>query len=88
VSDRAEVTLVAALVELLRPVVTELVAVEVERQLAERVPSDEPWMTASQYAQRHQTTPAAVRARCRRRTLPGAWKPPGSREWLIPKGDK
>jgi hypothetical protein len=88
VSDRPEATLLTAMIDVLRPVVAELVAVEVERQVAERVPPDEPWVTASQYAQRHQTTAAAVRARCRRRTLPGAWKPPGSREWLIPNDGK
>lgn len=74
-----------ALREVFRPLVAELVAEEVERWLAERVPAEEepPFLTVAQYAGRHHTTPDAVRARIRRGRL-GAIRPPGAREWLIP----
>jgi hypothetical protein len=74
-----------ALVEAFRPIVAELVAEELERRLADRDHDDEPapYLTVAQYAERHQATPAAVRARIRRRTLP-AIRPPGGREYLIP----
>jgi hypothetical protein len=73
-----------ALAEVLRPVVAELVGEEVERHLVERDPDDSPpFLTVAQYAERHQTTPAAVRARIRRGAL-DATKPPGAREYLIP----
>ena len=77
-----------ALVEALRPIVAELVAEEVERRsnLHSR-PTDEepPYLTVAQYAERHHTTPAAVRARIRRGKLAEAFKPPGAHEYLIPR---
>jgi hypothetical protein len=89
VSERAcPDVLTVTLVEALRPLVAELVAEEVERALAGRSPrADEepPYSTVAQYAERHQTTPAAVRARIRRGKQE-AIKPPGAREWLIPTG--
>jgi hypothetical protein len=73
-----------ALREALRPIVAELVEEEVERRLADHAPSEEPpYLTVAQYAERHHTTPAAVRARIRRRKL-DAVVPPGGREYLIP----
>jgi hypothetical protein len=76
-----------ALAEALRPIVAALVAEELARQLPAREPDEEPpYWTAAQYAERHRTTPAAVRARCRRDKVPGAFKPPGSDGWLIPTG--
>jgi hypothetical protein len=73
-----------ALREALRPIVAELVEEEVEQRLAEHAPSeDPPNLTVAQYAVRHHATPAAIRARCRRHRIPGAFKPPGAREWLI-----
>jgi hypothetical protein len=81
VSDRPATD---ALREALRPLVAELVAEEVERRLPERVPDEEPpYLTVKQYAERHHTTPAAVRARIRRGKL-AAKPPPGGREYLIP----
>lgn len=74
--------------DVLRPVVAELVAEEVGRVLdAQPRPADEepPYLTVAQYAERHQATPAAVRARIRRGNLE-AIKPPGGREYLIPNG--
>ena len=89
-SERASAdVLVAALAEALRPVVAELVAEEVERVLdgrATRAAEPPEYETPTQYAERHQTTPAAVRARCRRNKVPGAFKPPGADGWLIPTG--
>jgi hypothetical protein len=74
-----------ALADVLRPVVAELVAQEFDRRAAEFEPPSEPapWQTVAEYAREHRTTPEAVRARIRRRTLE-ARKPPGAREWLIP----
>jgi hypothetical protein len=71
--------------EAFRPLVAELVAEEVERRLAERMPIEEepPFLTVAQYAERHRTTPAAVRARIRRGKLE-AIRPPGGREYLLP----
>jgi hypothetical protein len=72
-----------ALAEALRPLVAELVAVEVERVLAEReLYEPPPWQTVAEYAHDHRTTAAAVRARIRRGSLP-AIRPPGGREYLI-----
>ena len=75
---------VDVLIEALRPLVAELVEQEVERQLDAigRPRNDEPYLTTDEYARLHKTTTEAVAARCRRGTLP-AFKPPGSREWLI-----
>jgi hypothetical protein len=91
VSDRLTVEellpVADALVEALQPIVAKLVAAELEQQ-PEQAPSDEPYLTVVQYAERVHTTPAAVRARIRRGALADAFKPPGSREWLIPNDDK
>ena len=87
-SDRSPVELSEALADVLRPIVAELVAEEVERQLATQArPAEEepPYLTVAQYAERHQATPAAVRARIRRGALE-AILPPGGREYLIPNG--
>jgi hypothetical protein len=45
--------------------------------------NDRRFLTTAEYAERFNSTPAAVLARINRRTL-HAIKPPGSREWLIP----
>jgi hypothetical protein len=81
VTDR----LAVALAEALRPIVAELVAEEVER-VTQALHADEepPYLTVAQYAERHHTTPAAVRARIRRGSLQ-AIRPPGGREYLIPR---
>jgi hypothetical protein len=74
-----------ALAEVLRPIVAELVAEELERHRDDH-PDDHdspPFLTVAQYAERHQATPAAVRARIRRGALE-AIRPPGGREYLIP----
>jgi hypothetical protein len=85
VNDRL---LVETFADALRPVLAELVAEEVERQLAARGPEEPPpYDTVAQYARKTHATPAAVRARIRRGTLE-AVKPPGAREWLIPNGDR
>jgi hypothetical protein len=78
-----------ALVDALRPVVAKLVAAELDERQREREAQDDdpPYWTVAQYAERVQTTPAAVRARIRRRAL-DAFKPPGGREWLIPNDDR
>jgi hypothetical protein len=77
--------LAEALRPILRPIVAELVGEEVERRLAEHPASSDPapFLTVAQYAKRHHATPAAVRARIRRGSLP-AIRPPGGREYLIP----
>jgi hypothetical protein len=74
-----------ALREAFRPLLAELVAEEVERRLAERVPAEEepPYLTVAEYAKRRHSTPAAIRARIRRGKL-AAEVPPGGREYLIP----
>jgi hypothetical protein len=74
-----------ALVDVLRPIVVELVEEELERRGAGRDHdiTPPPFLTVAQYAERHQTTPAAVRARIRRGALK-AIRPPGGREYLIP----
>jgi excisionase family DNA binding protein len=77
---------VNALADALRPVVAELVADEVERQLAERHDDrhDLEYLTTTEYAELHRTTAGAVLARIHRGTL-HAIRPPGAREWLIPR---
>jgi hypothetical protein len=89
VSERPSASeLAGALAEALRPLVAELVAEEVERALDAHAPhadEERPYETVKQYAARHQTTPAAVRARIRRGSL-DAIQPPGAREYLIPAG--
>jgi hypothetical protein len=78
--------LVETLAEALRPIVAELVAEEFERaRVTHTRPAHEepPFLTVAQYAERHHTTPAAVRARIRRGALQ-AIRPPGGREYLIP----
>jgi hypothetical protein len=74
-----------ALAEALRPIVAELVAEELERREVDRDHEDDPrpFLTVAQYAELHQATPAAVRARIRRGQLE-AIRPPGGREYLIP----
>lgn len=82
--------LTEALIEVLRPLVADLVAQEVAKQLADAgTAADGPspyLLTVAQYADRHQATPEAVRARIRRGRL-AAIRPPGSREYLIPADD-
>jgi hypothetical protein len=86
VSERRS-PLLDALTEELRPIVADLVAEEFERREGARDREHEsaPYLTVAQYAERHQTTPAAVRARIRRGALE-AIRPPGGREYLIPIG--
>jgi hypothetical protein len=82
VNDRL---LTDALADALRPIVAELVAEQLERARPEHPDADDgpaPFLTVAQYAQLHQTTPAAVRARIRRGALE-AIRPPGGREYLI-----
>jgi hypothetical protein len=76
----------AALAEALRPLVAEVVREELERRRAasaEGAREPTPFLTVSEYAQLHRSTPEAVRARIRRRRL-HAIQPPGAREYLIP----
>lgn len=87
-SGRPPAEITEALAEVLRPLVAELVAEEVERRLAERESSEPaPFETVKQYAERHHTTPAAVRARIRRGRL-YAERPDGAREYLIPNDEQ
>jgi hypothetical protein len=71
--------------DLLRPLVAELVGAELldRRLTTTATPELPPYETVAEYAKRHRSTPAAVRARIRRRNL-HAIRPPGSREYLIP----
>jgi hypothetical protein len=77
-------TLALALAQALHSLVAELVREELKRRVPQREPvTDEPpYLTVAQYAERHQTTPAAVWARIRRGALK-AIRPPGGREYLI-----
>jgi hypothetical protein len=76
-----------ALAGALRPIVAELVREELERhELDRRNREPPPYLTVAEYAERHRSTPAAVRARIRRRTL-HAIQPPGGREYLIPNDE-
>ena len=68
---------------MLRPLVVEIVRVELDLRLAELERDDDSYLTTVEYAERFKTTHGAVLARIRRGTL-HAIKPPGSREWLIP----
>jgi hypothetical protein len=81
-SDRL---LTDALADVLRPIVAELVAEELERRGADHDhdPDPAPFLTVAQYAELHHATPAAVRARIRRGSLE-AIRTPGGREYLIP----
>jgi hypothetical protein len=80
-----EEQLIATLAELLRPIVAGLVREEFERLASAPSAGDEraSYLTVAQYAERHQATAAAIRARIRRGSLP-AIRPPGGREYLIP----
>lgn len=69
----------AALVEALRPLVAELVALELERRLDELAGPE--WLTLEQAADRYHTTAVALRARARRGLLPGAVK--DGAHWLV-----
>jgi len=84
-SEAAGRALTDALADVLRPIVAELVGKELERRGADQNldPTPPPFLTVAQYAQLHQTTPAAVRARIRRGVLE-AIRPHGGREYLIP----
>jgi hypothetical protein len=89
-TGRPELELAGALAEALRPLVRELVAEEFERRLdleRDRQAEPAPYLTVAEYAERHRSTPAAVRARIRRGSLP-AIHPPGSREYLIPNAQQ
>ena len=73
-----------ALLEVLRPLVAELVAEELERrERREQAPTVE-WLTVDEYAQRRKTTRGAVLKRLERGRIPGATKD-GGRPWLIPE---
>jgi hypothetical protein len=77
-----------ALLEALRPLVVELVRQELEQHELDRLSREPaPYLTVTEYAERHRSTPAAVRARIRRHTLQ-AIRPPGSREYLIPNDEQ
>ena len=84
VRDRMSEVLGSALVETLRPIVAQLVAEELERREVDRNHDEPPFLTVAEYAERHHSTPAAVRARIRRGAL-DAIRPPGAREYLIPR---
>jgi hypothetical protein len=91
VTGRLEREVAEALVDALRPIVRELVAEELQRHRLD-VDHDHdaepaPYLTVAEYAERHRSTPAAVRARIRRRSL-HAIRPPGSREYLIPNEER
>lgn len=88
-NGRPELELAGALAEALRPLIREVVAEELECRLAEleHGHDEREYLTTAEYARRFKTTPDAVGARIRRRTL-RAIRPPGSREWLIPVDDE
>jgi hypothetical protein len=79
VSGRPELAVGEAFLEALRPLVAELVELELERRLAELNGPD--WLTLEEAADHYRTTPVALRARARRGQLPGAVRD-GSR-WLV-----
>ena len=82
--ERRAAAIGEALANLLRPLVAELVAEELARQRCDVSDSQPvPYLTVADYAERHRSTAAAVRARIRRGTL-HAIHAPGSREYLIP----
>lgn len=89
-SDRAGIDAFREVLRpILRPLVAELVAEEVERVRdahTHRAAEEPLYLTVKQYAERHHTTPAAVRARIRRGKL-DAKVPPGGREYLLPNPD-
>ena len=73
-----------SLADVLRPIVVEVVREELERREVDRNHDEpRPFLTVAEYAERHHSTPAAVRARIRRGVL-DAIRPPGAREYLIP----
>jgi hypothetical protein len=63
--------------EVLRPVVVDVVAEELDR-LARQTE----WLTVEEYAQRRRTTPAAVHKRLERGQIPDAVR--DGKRWLIP----
>jgi hypothetical protein len=69
-----------ALVDVLRPLVDELVAEALERRgdMSSRVE----WLTVEEYAELQRTTPAAVHKRLERGQVHGAVRE--GRRWLIP----
>jgi hypothetical protein len=69
-----------ALAELLRPIVSELVAGELERLGA--LPARVDWLTVEEYAEAMRTTPAAIRKRIERGRVAGAVRE--GKRWLIP----
>ena len=70
---------VDALMELLRPVVAELVAEELERREQSNACG---WLTVEEYAAVKRTTTAAVHKRLERGRIPGAVRE--GKRWLIP----
>jgi hypothetical protein len=77
-----------ALLEALRPIVAELVRQQLAQHELDRLNQQPaPYLTVTEYAERHRSTPAAVRARIRRHSL-HAIRPPGSREYLIPNDEQ
>ena len=78
-NGRSELAAGEALREALRPLVAELVEVELERRLDDLAVPD--WLTLEQAAPRYHSTPDALRKRAQRGHLPGAVRD-GAR-WLV-----
>jgi hypothetical protein len=64
--------------EILRPLVVDVVADELDRRLARRIE----WLTVEEYAERRRTTAAAVHKRLERGQIPEAVR--DGKRWLIP----
>lgn len=64
--------------DVLRPLVVDVVADELDRRLTRRTE----WLTVEEYAERRRTTPAAVHKRLERGQIPGAVR--DGKRWLIP----
>ena len=76
--EREHELLAAGIIDVLRPLVAQLVEEEVARRLGEPVE----WLTVEQYAQLQHTTPAAIHKRLERSRVPGAIRE--GKRWLIP----
>ena len=64
--------------QVLRPVVVDVVAEELDRRLVRRTE----WLTVEEYAERRRTTAAAVHKRLERGQIPEAVR--DGKRWLIP----